>query len=162
MPAKKGPGSVKSGINFMQGYQILIDPRCEGMREEARLYSWMTDELTGKMLNTPVDAHNHGFDAARYAIEDLLIDAPSRSATTRTGGAETQDVVTHGKLTSSRSRKRLPKKCFALKGKRAYPIHDRSHAANALSRVAQHGTASQKKTVRAQFAAVIRRCPACK
>ena len=48
MPAKKGPGSVKSGINYLQGYQIYIDPGCAAMKEEARLYSWMTDRLTGK------------------------------------------------------------------------------------------------------------------
>ena len=76
LPAKKGPGSVKAGINFLQGFQIIIDPRCEAMREEARLYSWMTDRLTGKILSTPVDAHNHGWDSVRYATEDLLIDAP--------------------------------------------------------------------------------------
>jgi phage terminase large subunit len=74
-PAKKGPGSVKSGINFMQGYAIIIDPRCEQMREEARLYSWMTDRLTGRALSTPVDANNHGWDACRYALEDFITDA---------------------------------------------------------------------------------------
>jgi phage terminase large subunit len=40
------------------------------MREEARLYSWMTDRLSGKILNTPVDANNHLWDAVRYAVED--------------------------------------------------------------------------------------------
>ncbi|MBO4228435.1 hypothetical protein [Bradyrhizobium neotropicale] len=57
---------------------------------------------------------------------------------------------------SGRSRKRLPKKSFAIPGKRKYPIHDRAHAANALARVSQHGTPSQKARVRA---AVCRRYP---
>jgi phage terminase large subunit len=70
VPARKGPGSVKSGIMYLQSYEILIDPSCEGMREEARLYSWMTDRITGKVLSTPVDAHNHGWDAVRYAVEN--------------------------------------------------------------------------------------------
>jgi hypothetical protein len=52
------------------------------------------------------------------------------------------------KLKASK-RKRLKKSSFALKGQRKYPIHDRSHARNALSRVSQHGSASQKKRVRA-------------
>jgi phage terminase large subunit len=73
IPAKKGPGSVKSGINFLQGYDILIDPACEAMREEARLYSWMTDRITGKIISTPVDAHNHGWDAVRYAVENDMV-----------------------------------------------------------------------------------------
>lgn len=70
--AKKGPGSVKSGILFLQGFKIVIDPNCEAMREEARLYSWMTERLTGRSLNIPVDKNNHGWDATRYAVEDLM------------------------------------------------------------------------------------------
>lgn len=76
VPARKGPGSVKSGILFLQGYDILIDPNCEAMREEARLYSWMTDRLTNKILSVPVDAYNHGWDATRYAVEDASLDPP--------------------------------------------------------------------------------------
>lgn len=48
---------------------------------------------------------------------------------------------------STRGRKRIKASNFALPGRR-YPIHDRSHARNALARVAQHGTAAQKRTVR--------------
>ena len=51
------------------------------------------------------------------------------------------------KLTS-KGRKRIKTKNFALSGRR-YPIHDIKHARNALARVSQHGTAAQKKTVRA-------------
>jgi hypothetical protein len=65
------------------------------------------------------------------------------------------------KLTS-RGRKRLKSSSFALPGKRAYPIHDRRHAANALSRVSQHGTPSQKKTVRAKVCRRYPSLPACK
>lgn len=50
-------------------------------------------------------------------------------------------------LTTKR-RKALPKSSFALPGRR-YPIHDPSHARNALARVAQHGTPSEKQKVRA-------------
>jgi len=56
---------------------------------------------------------------------------------------------------TSRGRKRLSSGKFALPGRR-YPIHDRAHARNALARVAQHGTASEKARVRA---AVKRRFP---
>jgi len=41
---------------------------------------------------------------------------------------------------TSQQRKNLPRKAFAVPGKRAYPINDASHARNALARVAQHGT----------------------
>ena len=53
------------------------------------------------------------------------------------------------KLTS-KARKALPKSSFAEPGARKYPINDPAHARNALARVSQHGTASEKKTVRAK------------
>ena len=51
------------------------------------------------------------------------------------------------KLTA-KGRKRMKTSSFALPGRR-YPINDRAHARNALARVAQHGTASEKARVRA-------------
>ena len=59
------------------------------------------------------------------------------------------------KLTAA-ARKKIPTAEFAEPGERKYPIMDRSHAANALSRVAQHGDASEKKKV---SAAVHRKFP---
>lgn len=52
-------------------------------------------------------------------------------------------------------RKSMPKKEFALPskkegGKGGYPIPDIAHGRNALARVAQHGSPSEKKTVRAK------------
>jgi len=63
---------------------------------------------------------------------------------------------------SSKKRQSLPSKSFALPGKGegpkgkgagSYPIPDESHARNALARVSQHGTPSEKATVRAKVAA---------
>jgi hypothetical protein len=60
---------------------------------------------------------------------------------------------------STATRKRLPKSSFALPGKGkgpqgkgagSYPIPDKSHARNALARVAQHGTSAEKAKVRAK------------
>ena len=73
--ARKGPGSVKSGINWLQGFEIVIDPGCPELKKEAHLYSWMMDRLTRKILNVPIDSNNHGFDALRYATEDYQYDA---------------------------------------------------------------------------------------
>lgn len=50
---------------------------------------------------------------------------------------------------SSRRRRKLPKKSFALPGKRKYPIDTKKRARNALARVSQHGSPSQKRRVRA-------------
>ena len=49
---------------------------------------------------------------------------------------------------STKDRKRLSKKSFALPGKRKYPIPDKAHARNALARVAQHGTSAEQKAVK--------------
>jgi hypothetical protein len=56
-----------------------------------------------------------------------------------------------GKL-SMAQRKRIPKSSFAIPEKApesgSYPIHDKAHARNALSRVAQRGTPEEKARVR--------------
>lgn len=49
---------------------------------------------------------------------------------------------------SAKGRSAISSASFALSGRR-YPIHDESHARNALSRVAQHGTPEEKAKVRA-------------
>lgn len=65
------------------------------------------------------------------------------------------------KLTA-KGRNQLPATSFALpgkgegksgKGSGSYPIPDKSHARNALSRVAQHGSSSEKAAVRAKVKA---------
>lgn len=55
---------------------------------------------------------------------------------------------------STKARKAMPKSSFALPSKReggkgGYPIPDKSHARNALSRVSQFGSSSEKAKVRA-------------
>ena len=62
------------------------------------------------------------------------------------------------KLTA-RGRKRIKKNNFAIPSKKKYPIHDKSHARNALSRVSQHGSSAEKKQVRS---AVYRKYPSLK
>lgn len=51
------------------------------------------------------------------------------------------------KLTSKK-RSSLKTSSFAIPSQRKYPIHDLSHARNALARVSQHGSSSEKTTVR--------------
>ncbi len=45
------------------------------------------------------------------------------------------------------TRKKIPTNKFALPG-RKYPVEDKAHARNALSRVSQDGTPAEKATVR--------------
>lgn len=55
----------------------------------------------------------------------------------------------HEKRLSYKARKRLSKGDFVFPKERRYPIPDKSHARNALARVAQHGTPAEKARVRA-------------
>lgn len=57
-------------------------------------------------------------------------------------------VLSEKELTSQ-ARKQLPSSSFVFPDKRKYPIHDKAHARNALSRVSAHGTPEEKKKVRA-------------
>jgi hypothetical protein len=68
----------------------------------------------------------------------------------------TLEVSRMAKELSTKDRKKLKKKSFALPGKRKYPIPDKAHARNALARVRQNGTPAEQKKVRA---AVKRRFP---
>ncbi|MDG6329805.1 terminase large subunit, partial [Glaesserella parasuis] len=52
--------------------KIYIHPRCQQTLNEFRLYSYKTDRLSGDVLPTLVDAHNHYIDALRYALTPLI------------------------------------------------------------------------------------------
>jgi phage terminase large subunit len=73
----KRAGSVEDGIAHLRSYEkMVIHPRCKHTAEEARLYSYKTDRLTGDVLPVVVDTHNHLIDAARYALEPLISARP--------------------------------------------------------------------------------------
>jgi phage terminase large subunit len=68
-----GAGSVEDGVEFLRKFEeIVIHERCRGAIEEARLWRWKTDRLTGDVLPKLVDAHNHRWDAVRYALSPLV------------------------------------------------------------------------------------------
>jgi len=69
----KWSGSVEDGIAFVRSFRrIVVHPRCVGVAKELRLYSYKVDRLTGDILPTPVDAHNHFLDALRYALGPMI------------------------------------------------------------------------------------------
>jgi hypothetical protein len=49
---------------------------------------------------------------------------------------------------TAKKRKSLPKSSFGVPSKRKYPLDTKGRARNALARVAQHGTSSEKAQVR--------------
>lgn len=79
--ARKGKGSIKNGISYIQGFRLLISPRCPNFKEEVRKYLWSTDP-TGKPLPIPAPGQaDHGIDGLRYALEE-----DSTNAGAGTGG----------------------------------------------------------------------------
>jgi phage terminase large subunit len=70
---EKWPGSVEDGIAFLRSHaRIVIHPSCGNMQQEARLYSYKVDRNTGDVTTAIVDAHNHGWDAVRYALGPMV------------------------------------------------------------------------------------------
>jgi len=69
----KWTGSVEDGIAHIKGFdEIVIHTRNKEMMEEARLYSFKVDKVTGEILPIIVDAYNHGWDAIRYALNKYI------------------------------------------------------------------------------------------
>lgn len=68
--AIKGKDSVKEGIIFLQGYDIVVHPRCIHTEDELTHYSYKTD-ASGNVTPALEDKKNHVIDSLRYAVEGL-------------------------------------------------------------------------------------------
>jgi phage terminase large subunit len=67
LPAVKGKDSIEWGISLMKQRRICVTKRSVNLIKELRNYSYQKDK-EGRTVNVPIDAWNHGIDAARYAI----------------------------------------------------------------------------------------------
>lgn len=69
-PAIKGPGSVLSGIRFIQKYKVHYLETSTNLASEHENYKWRLD--ANKMpVDDPEDKNNHLIDALRYAVNYL-------------------------------------------------------------------------------------------
>jgi phage terminase large subunit len=66
-PVEKYPGSVSAGINKMLELNIKVTKHSYNLLHEFRNYAWDKDK-DGNYINEPIDAYNHGIDAARYWV----------------------------------------------------------------------------------------------
>lgn len=73
LPAKKGPGSVNFGIQYMKQFEIIIDRKCQNAINEIQLYQWKKDK-DGEVINVPIDKNNHFMDQVRYALNDRIFE----------------------------------------------------------------------------------------
>lgn len=71
MPAVKGPGSLREGVEWLKSYDIVVHPRCQHTIDELTAYAYKVDPLTGAVLPDLNDKDNHVIDALRYACEGV-------------------------------------------------------------------------------------------
>ena len=63
--AKKGKGSILSGIALLQDYEIIVDPKSHGLIRELNHYVWK------EKGSVPIDKYNHFLDALRMGATFL-------------------------------------------------------------------------------------------
>lgn len=81
---EKWSGSVEDGIAYLRTFaRIVVHPDCPVLQSEARLYSYKVDRLSGDVTTTIVDAHNHCWDAVRYALAPMIRQRKPASSTTK-------------------------------------------------------------------------------
>lgn len=77
--AFKGADSINFGIRFLQGYEIIVDVKCQVLKNELQTYHWAEDKY-GNAMKRPVDKDNHTIDALRYALEEVMMQDKARAA----------------------------------------------------------------------------------
>lgn len=68
--ARKGQGSINTGIDFLLEFEIIVNSHLVDFMTEFNNYSWAVGK-DGKATNKPVDDFNHFIDSLRYATEEF-------------------------------------------------------------------------------------------
>lgn len=71
LPCVKGPGSIKTGISFIQNQKISYTKRSVNLKTEYDNYAWIEDK-EGRTINEPKPGYDHLMDAVRYALGSVL------------------------------------------------------------------------------------------
>lgn len=67
-PVRKGPDSIKYGIDRIKGFTIKIDPdSSSNLIKEIKMYRWK-EAQDGRATDEPVSMMDHAMDAMRYSI----------------------------------------------------------------------------------------------
>lgn len=65
----KGPDSVRTGIEKVKGYKLMVTNTSENVIRELRNYTWKKDKTKDQHKNEPIDEFNHSLDALRYILD---------------------------------------------------------------------------------------------
>lgn len=71
MPAVKGAGSKRLGIDRMKQYNVFYVKSGVNLQREIKNYKWIV--VAGSPTNTPQDGNDHLMDAIRYVIQTIII-----------------------------------------------------------------------------------------
>ena len=71
-PAMKGADSINRGIRWLQGYEIILDVKCQNLKNELEQYHWQ-ETKDGIPIDKPVDKENHLIDSMRYALTNEIM-----------------------------------------------------------------------------------------
>jgi phage terminase large subunit len=72
-PAEKWTGCEEDGIAHIKAFRVVhIHQRCKHVQQEARLYKYKVDRVTGEVLPILVDKNNHCWDAVRYSLDGII------------------------------------------------------------------------------------------
>lgn len=69
--SRKGRGSIKEGIEFLNSFDIVIHPRCKHVIDDFSNYKYKIDPDTDLVTNIIVDKNADAPDATRYMVEGL-------------------------------------------------------------------------------------------
>lgn len=64
--AKKGPDSIRIGIDKLKEHNCFYTSRSANIRKEKQNYVWQV--VDGRPTNKPIDDYNHAIDAIRYSV----------------------------------------------------------------------------------------------
>lgn len=122
--------------NILQGANTSANNAAVGMQSNINNVNAQTAAANQNMAGNLFGGILSGASSAISSIGSLFAE----------GGLVKMDRG--GNVLDANARKHISKENFALPGRR-YPIHDISHARNALARVSQYGTSVEKAKVRA-------------
>lgn len=98
--ADKWAGSVEDGIVHLQSYKaIVIHTRAALAREQAKLWRFKADKLTGEPLRQPQDGNDDAWDAVRYALEPIIRQSVARFRPAILSGGSTASGTAPAKTT---------------------------------------------------------------
>lgn len=69
--SKKGSGSVKAGLMFLQDHLIIVHPKCKNLINELENFSYIKSKVTGEWTEDTTHEFSHAIDGLRYAYCDI-------------------------------------------------------------------------------------------